>query len=534
MFKKHNKRHRKVTTELSRLTRRDFLRLSGFTFASSLVPISLHNSQTAIFTDPAKAKARRQGAQLLRVAWEPPVTLDPSNLSSDSEVAVANAVYDYLLDTNASAQIVPRLAQTWEVSEDGLTYTLNLVENAKFHDGSDFTANDVVWTFSRLRDPEQSSAADFFSNIEEVEAVDTHVVVFHLSSTSPDFLYNLTDNRSAILKTDTEDPASAFNGTGPFRVVEFNSEDRAVLERNPDYWLADAPVVEQLEFIYFGEANTSVNALREGSLDVVLRMPTRVFQSVQSDFKTVDIATNGFNLVRLRHDQGLGTDPRVWQAFKLATDRQRIYDIIGSGYGALGKDHPIGPLYTDYYDDTLQVPERDPNAARQLLEAAGYPDGIDLDLHVPNSGDRPDLATAFRSFWRDAGIRVEIRLRDEGIYYSDVEDNWLSVDLGLTGWGSRPTPQQYLDLQLKTGAVWNEAHYSDAELDTLIDLAGSSLDQDERVQAYKDIQALLIDRGPIIVPYFFPQFAAMNENVDGILVHPFAGRTDFRFATNPS
>lgn len=521
MFRKHNKKL------IGQITRRDFLRYSGLSLAATALPLQFQR----ILVTPSKSVLKRQAAQTLRVAWDQPVTLDPANLSSDSEVALVNAVYDYLLDTNAQAQLEPRLAREWSMSEDGLEYTLSLVENAIFHDGSGFTADDVVWTFGRLRDPDQSGAADLFGNVEDVVAVDPYTVVFRLGTTEPDFLYNLTDNRAVILKANTEDPSGSFNGTGPFKMVEFDAEDRAIMERNEDYWLEGAPAVGRLEFIYFGDTNASVTALRDGAIDVVQRMPTRVFQTLRSDFKTVDIPTNGYNLARLRHDRGLGTDPRVWRAFKLATDRQRIFDIISAGFGALGYDTPIGPLYADYFDETLQLPERDPRAARELLEAAGYTDGIDLELHVPNSGDRPDLAQAFRSFWRDANIRVEIVLRDEGIYYSNVEDNWLSVDLGMTGWGSRPVPQQYLDLQLKTGARWNEAHYSDPELDALIELAGTSLDHEVRVQAYKDIQALLVERGPIIVPYFFPQFAAMNNAVDNVAVHPFAGRTDFRFAT---
>jgi peptide/nickel transport system substrate-binding protein len=515
MFRKHNKRLIAGNTPLSR---RDFLRFSGLALAATALPLQFTQSHS--WTKPRTTWARHQTAGVLRIAWEAPVTLDPAKLSTDSEVALVNAIYDYLLDTNSQAQLQPRLAQSWSVSDDGLAYTLNLVQNAAFHDGSPFTSADVVWTFERLRDPAQSSAADFFGNIASVEAMDPYTVVFHLNSTAPDFLYNLT-----------EDPLN-LNGTGPFKVLEFDAEDRAILERNASYWLDGAPTLERLEFIYFGDVNAGVNALRDGAVDVALRMATQVFQTLRGEFTTIDIPTNGYNLVRLRHDRGPGLDPRVWKAFKLATDRQRIFDIIAAGYGAVGKDTPIGPLYADYFDASLEVAPRDPTTARQLLADAGYPDGLDFQLFVPNSGDRPDLAQAFRALWREANIRVEIQTVDEGVYYSDAPDNWLEADLGITGWGSRPTPQQYLDLQLKTGAVWNESHYSDAELDALIDLAGSSLDQEIRIQAYKDIQKLLVDRGPIIVPYFFPQFAAMQPGVDGVRVHPFAGRTDFRFATS--
>ena len=514
------------------MSRRNFLRLSGLTAASAALPMPFVQ-KPLVWNKPSPSSLRRQGANVLRVAWSPPVTLDPANLSADSEVALVNAIYDYLVDTNAGAQIEPRLAQSWSVSDDGTSYTLALVENATFHDGSPFTSADVIFTFDRLRDPDVSNAADFFSNIESVEADGDYTVIFNLTASAPDFLYNLSDNRAVILKAGTEDVLN-FNGTGPFRMVEFDNENRAVMERNEDYWMADTPTVETLEFVYFSGdsgATATANALRDGAIDAMLRMSTDLFQSLRSDFNTIDIPTNGYNLVRLRTDRGLGTDPNVWRAFKYATDNRLIWDFVAGGLGAEAKDHPIGPLYQNYYDPELQALGPDVDEAARLLREAGYPDGVELTLHVPNSGDRPNLAEAFRSSWGLANINVEIRLREEGIYYSDVEDNWLEVDLGMTGWGSRPTPQQYLDLQLRTGAQWNESKFSSDVLDELIQTAGTSLDQAERVDAYHQIQEFLINDGPIIVPYFFPQFAATATNVDGVRVHPFAGRTDFRFVT---
>lgn len=531
MFPKHNKKIVEATSQ--GLSRRNFLRFSGLTLASSALPLPLiNNTQKAIWNQPTGQGIRRQDRDLLRVGWGAPVTLDPANLSADSEVALVNAVHDYLIDTNDRAQLVPRLAQSWDINEDGTVFTLSLVQNATFHDGSPFTANDVIFTFDRLRNPDVSNAADFFSNIVSVEAADDFTVVFTLNTSTPDFLYNLSDNRSAILKAGTEDPTD-FNGTGPYRMVSFDAEDRAIMEANENYWLDGAPSVQRLEFIYFTDDNASANALRDGGVDVILRMRTSLFESLRSDFATLEIAANGYNLVRLRTDRGPGTDPNVWRAFKYATDNRLLWELIGVGLGAEGKDTPIGPLYADYFDAGLEALGPDIDTARQLLVDAGYGDGLELTLHVPNSGDRPDLAEAFRSSWSLAGINVDIRLQDEAIYYSgDNEDNWLEVDLGMTGWGSRPTPQQYLDLQLKTGAVWNESRYSSEELDALIELAGTSLDQAIRAQAYRDIQAYLIENGPIIVPYFFPQFAAFATDIEGIRLHPFAGRTDFRFVTS--
>ena len=170
------------------------------------------------------------------------------------------------------------------------------------------------------------------------------------------------------------------------------------------------------------------------------------------------------------------------------------------------------------------MPARDPEQAKALLAEAGYADGIDLVLHTPDSGDRPDLAVVLKEQWAEAGIDIEVLVEPESVYYG--EDGWLQVDLGITGWGSRPIPQFYLDVMLECGANWNESHFCDAEFDELSELAGSTLDETERIRAYQEIQRIMIERGPVIIPYYFAQFGAIRDAFDGFELKAFAGRTD--------
>src|SRR5690606_13657119 len=147
-----------------------------------------------------------------------------------------------------------------------------------------------------------------------------------------------------------------------------------------------APGVETLEFQYFGDNTAAINALRGGVVDVVLRMDEATFLTLsgEGDFATVQVATNGHDLVRLRADREPGSDERVRRAFKLATDRADIFQTLKYGFGAEGRDTPIGPLYAAYYTEEYPLPERDPEAARALLAEAGYPDGLEMTLYVPN------------------------------------------------------------------------------------------------------------------------------------------------------
>ncbi len=467
---------------------------------------------------------------ILRVAMQPIVNIDPIAISSDSEVLVANHVYDYLVDIDHLSNPIPRLATRWDVSDDGMTYVFTLAEGVTWHDGSSFSAEDVVWTFDRLRNTEDTPTADLYSNIESVEATGNLEVTFTLAEPRPFFLYDLSDNHALVLKAGTEDAATNFNGTGPFVVTDYTPEDRVEMTANENYFIDGEPHLAGLEIIFFNDETAAVDALRGGQIDLLMRMSTSLFESLKSEsgIETVDIPTSGFDLVRLRSDRAPGNDPRVIQALKLATDREAIFQVVQQGYGAVGNDSPIGPLYASYHDPSAVPPVRDVETAKSLLAEAGYDESspLQLTLHTPDTGGRPDLAAVLKDQWADAGVEIEISVEPESIYYGD--DGWLEVDLGITGWGSRPYPQLYLDVMLVSDAQWNESHFADGEFDALAKTAGTTLDEAERIQAYSDIQKLLIERGPVIIPYYFAQFGAISDQFEGLNLKAFAGRTDFR------
>lgn len=467
-------------------------------------------------------------AGTLRVAMQPIVNIDPIAISSDSEVLVANHVYDYLVDVDYLSNPVPRLATSWEISGDGLTYTLPLAEGVTWHDGSAFSAEDVVWTFDRLRTTEGTPTFDLYANIANVEATGDLEVTFTLTAPNPFFLYDLSDNHALILKAGTTDADSNFNGTGPFVVKNYSPEDRIEMVANENYFVPGQPSLASLDIIFFNDDTAAIEALRGGQIDLAMRMSTALFESLKEEpgIITTAIPTNGFDLVRLRSDRAPGNDPRVIQALKLATDREAILNVVQQGYGAIGNDSPIGPLYDAYHDETVMPPARDVEAARALMAEAGYADGLQITMHTPDTGNRPDLAAVLKEQWSEIGVDVDISVEPESVYYGD--NGWLEVDLGITGWGSRPYPQFYLDVMLVSDAIWNESHFSDAEFDALAATAGTTMDEAERIQAYSDIQRLLADRGPIIIPYYFAQFGAISDQFEGLNLKAFAGRTDFR------
>ena len=315
---KHRLLHR-----ASNLSRREVLQVFTAGVAGAVGTIALDQA-------PLANMARAQD-DTLRIAWLTPAQLDPRSISGMSEIAVLNALYDYLFETDASSNLAPCLASSWERTEDGKRYTLQLVENAVFHDGSPLTAHDVVWTIRWQLDA-GGTIADLLTAIESVEADGDHTVVFSINAPDPDFLYRLTEYKIVILKAGAQNTGEVFNGTGPFILEELIPGDRAVMKANENYWRG-APAIDWLEFVFFDDQQAAIAAVQGGIADGILRLDNFSFLNFTGDvhFNTVDIPTNAHHMTRIRADRPPGDDVRVRKAFKLATDRKSRL-----GAGAIG------------------------------------------------------------------------------------------------------------------------------------------------------------------------------------------------------
>jgi peptide/nickel transport system substrate-binding protein len=210
----------------------------------------------------------------------------------------------------------------------------------------------------------------------------------------------------------------------------------------------------------------------------------------------------------------------------LATDREELNLILQEGRAVIGNNDPIGPAFGLYYDATITTTDYDPaQACALILEATGQ-ERISLDFYVVDALGYPDMATVLRQQWAEGCIDVNILVRPENVYYGNNE--WMEVELGLTGWGDRPIPQQYLIEAYITGGIYNESHWSNEALDALVAEAGRTTDPTARAELYRQIAQIFATDGPIIVPYFAPIFGAVRNEVQGLEMAPFPGNTDFR------
>ena len=522
----------------------------------------------AVFAGGGQEAATEAQAEedILRVGLRKLTTIDPALGANDPEVMFNSLQYDYLIDILPNGDLSPNLATGWEISDDGLVYTFTLQDGVSFHDGTPFTAEDVVFTFERLvtagssivalLGQRQTGETDDGDPILEptwsVEAVDELTARFTLEEPNADFLYGVASRFALILKDGTEDvnvladgadPYVNFNGTGPFVLTDYQPDQRATYVANNDYWMDGAPALDGIELIFFDDDQSQLDALQSGAIDFVIKVPDDLIDTLETIPAVTAISrpTNTHPVVRLRSDEGsIGEDVRMRQAFKFATDRELINLDALDGAGTVGNNDPVGPTYGVLYNE---MPNRDydPDAAKALI-AEVYEDGagngyievvdgeprVQVPFYVGATFEYPLVAEFLQQQWADAGIDVELNVVPENVYYAEGENNWINTQLGMTAWGERPTPQEYLSVAYTTGAPFNESAWSNAELDRLAGEASQEADIDARSELYEQISTIFLESGPIIIPYFRPVVGGYRDTVEGLDMHSFPGRTDFR------
>ena len=473
---------------------------------------------------PAVAVSDKYGG-ILRHAVPPPANLDPAFLGSISDDEIARQWHDFLVFIGEDNQpdVDRSLAQKWDVTADGLKWTFTLRQGVLFHEGKEMTSEDVKFSFDRLRDPDLGSpSVTLYSNVTSIEAPDKYTVVFNLSSQNPDFLNDLGDLHGLVVDANATDLKTEFNGTGPFTIEQYIPEDRIVFSRNPNYWQLDEegnqlPYLDGMEFIFIADDTARVDALLSGQVDWLIYLPPEYVPEVDENPDTVVYrqTSNTIWLIHMRSDRKPAGDNLVRQAIKLATDREALLTATYQGLGTIALDTPIGPVYGDFFLD-VPPPARDTAKARELLAQAGYPDGLEIDVTCQDRAPVPTMCTVWKEQLAEAGITANIQVVPTDIYYG-AQNVWMEADFAITDWGSRSSPQPYLDLAFVCGAVWNESHWCDAELDEYARLAKTEMDQAKRVEYYHIIQQIFMERGPIILPFFVDNLYGANAKLQGIV-----------------
>ena len=394
-------------------------------------------------------------------------------------------------------------------------WTFPLHKNVRFHSGKPFTADDVLYTVQRTLNPKTGSpVANLFQGIAKMVKLDDYTAQFTLKAPNPDFPVNFADYHMCILENNysgsfTQSPS----GTGPFMLKEYVPADHATFVRNPNYFETGYPYLDGIKLVFLPDVSTQIAALKSGTVDAMTQVTPTQAEAVigASGIHAPALSGTGFNNLRMRTDMKPYSDPRVRLAFKLVTDRQAINAAVLRGVGTLGDDHPIAPAYGEWYTN-IGTRQRDVAKAKALLAQAGYGKGITVTLTTQAAYGGSDFAVAYQQLALDANITVNIVLDGGGQYF---DTDWTTVPLGITSWGARPVVSQILQQLYVTGQPYNEAHYSNKQLDALIAASSSELNPAKRKALYKQIEQLISDDGPSIIPIFTTFVFPYSDKVQG-------------------
>lgn len=519
--------------EKGKLSRREFLRYStllglGAASAASIGGISL----------PVKARAsniRRGGT--LKIASSVQKVTHPAQFSWVEPSNMLRQVGEYLTQTDNQNITRPYLLENWNASDDLKTWTLNLRKGIKFNNGDDFNADDVVFTMNEwLREEVGSSIKGMmgaYLSPSGIEKVNDHQVKLHLSVPEIAVPEHLFHYPALVLnhRTFEGDFIRAPHGTGPFTLETYREGERCVVKARNDYWQKGAdgkplPYMDAINFVDMGdEMSPRIAAIKSGeidSIDLATTGGTAAYQSLKDDpsINVMPIGTAQVRLLRMRVDLDPWKDNRVRMALKLCQHREKILGLAYFGQGVLGHDFHVSPVHPEYCE--MPVPKYDPERAKQLLQEAGYKNGLDVNLAVGSEWtDVVRYAEVLKQDAVPAGFRINIQTMPTSQYW----EKWTEVDLGVTPWTHRPLATMVLNLAYVTDddgkpVAWNETNWSDPEFTRLLKEANGTLDVDERRKIMCKLQQIQWDRGSIGAPFWQYNWQVTTKRVQNSEPHP--------------
>lgn len=462
-----------------------------------------------------------------------PATLDPHLQSGQATRLIKQQIYRGLMTYTEDSGIAVDAADTYEISDDGLTYTF-VLKDAKFHDGTPVTAEDVKFSIERVMDESVAATfgSDFRTSVDHVEAADEKTVVITLKQPCAPFLEYLCLPEAAIVsKAFTEgngnDLSVAAMGCGPY-TFEGWENGLSISVKAFDGWYGDPVQTPNIDFYFYPDETTRANALRTGEVDIIDYVPAREvisFESAQD--AQVDVSVAPFMCLQINSEEGSPlADPLVRQAIAYAINRD---DVINAAF--MGRGEPIYGFptiegqngYDGKYDDYFSY---DPEKAKELLTQAGYPDGFSCKLLASSTyAMHEQTAVVVQSSLEQVGITVELELPDWAtrIERSNVGD----YDMMVSGTTGNIVDMDWTTNYYESGDVRMNScpGFADSEIDELLTKGRTTLDEAERQEIYDQFRERALELSPFVFINYREQVFAMApgvkgfKNLDGILTY---------------
>ena len=428
--------------------------------------------------------------------------LDPHTQTAFASLRLLDMIYETLVIIDQEQNLQPALATDWTFSEDAMTLTFNLRQGVTFHDGSDFTAEDVIASFERLLDEETASAARTnYISIESMEAPDDHTVVFNLNTPDVPLLAAMASTNAAILSSDVvanEDPALVTVGTGPFALDSWTPEETTILSANEDWW-DEGPFIDGIEIRIIPDETSILAALRAGTVHFGFLEDPLVATLLVDDPEVVlhEVPSLDYNVLQLRASVEPLDRLEVRQAISCAIDRQEIVDSA-----ALGQGQVTGPLTMATYAlplEELFCYEQDMERAQELMAEAGLEDGFTLTIMVANA--EPPVATSIAQVLQSQLQAINIDVEIDATEFSNYVDRWLAADFmaAVARNGGRIDPYTMYARYWQNDAVFQDvAGYVDDTLDRLMKEGQTETEPDARYEIFTELQHHLTETSPWI------------------------------------
>ena len=451
-------------------------------------------------------------------------------LTNDSASSAAMAqMYETLFNRNPETnEIEPRLAVSYE-NPDDLTWVIKLREGVKFHDGTDFNAEAVKFTFDRLVDPEIAAPrASLLASVASVEVEDEYTVVIKTHAPDGLFLANLTHDNSAIISpaavkkygTLMKNPV----GTGPFKFKNMVSGDSLTMERFDDYWGGPAKI-DEIVFRVIPEAATRVAMLETGEVDFIDSIPPEQLPRLEfnPDIKVVKSPGTPIRYVSFNFDKEPFDNLLVRQAIAHAINTEDIVSVMdGLGIRSGGI---IGPMVFGYKPEIEEVAyPYDPEKGKELLAKAGFPNGFKTTIWTTNASDNYVRdAQIIQAQIKKIGIDADIKVLDWAAYLTITRDG--EQDMFLLGWSNLTQDGGGLafpNLHSSNAGSSNRTFYRNAEADRLIDLTMVTTNQEERLELLHAVNEFVVKDIAWIPLWHQVNVIAMRSNIEGLVMSPTA------------